>query len=724
MFRAEAISTAILIAIGSIGGLVYNLPVQLPQEGGVISSQASEQSKPESPAGGPRLAPRGNTLDTEKLVSRQSLVDLQALNIGDQLLTGGNFIGAHQHYLKLQASITGQFDASVLVRIALSAEMAGLLDNAETFYRETVQWDHATRIQKAWALLGTARVWRKQGRIDEAAALLSELSLLYGTENYPEQLRLPVLRLLSETLQDQFDNEYDTDVLPNRRLAKYLQYHASPVVLESVLAANLRISEPPVPLTSDGQIEVLQNPLNDLSLVLVDARLPFISLQKLVRDLSEATEIEIQLSEKARTAIAGRSVQLDSESIPVPTLLDQTFGPLGLIWEKTDRGLRIVDVHEVPVRNAASYALERIQRTLDRFQLQSGAVAERAAVLMHDANICMLRGQVQQAGDKLVAARDLKPVSELSAKLFFNTGFHALLSKQEDFALDQFYRALDQTLESGMQAAAYCQISQLELNLGRPDKSIAAATRSLRLSDDSDLSAQSLMVMAKANLVEADPYTANKALFDNRQFVTDPSQQRMATLLSSYAQYQVVRPQVGLQNQGERLVLSLVALEPKDTADFLDHLIVGRAYYDVGFRTKALNHLQIASTLVSSPYWRDRIGYELAEVQYLAGDYAASYATLSQIKRTQVDGLYLGIELLRSKALRKLGQPIPALELTRELLSKAESEDMKIQVLRTMGEVFQQLSEHRSAALCFAGLLPDDKAFQQATQAADETGNE
>ena len=118
---------------------------------------------------------------------------------------------------------------------------------------------------------------------------------------------------------------------------------------------------------------------------------------------------------------------------------------------------------------------------------------------------------------------------------------------------------LDQTLSSQLQGNVYAMIAELELKFGQPEKAITAASRGLRRAEDQDVLGRTVITLARAYLLNEDPFSANKILFEFSDELRSHQHQRLASVFSSFARYKSIGPTHGLQNEGERLMMALAA---------------------------------------------------------------------------------------------------------------------------------------------------------------------
>ncbi|QDT11878.1 tetratricopeptide repeat protein [Planctomycetes bacterium K23_9] len=711
MFRTPAFWTVALLATGAVGGLIYNWPRIVPSD--ATSQSASETDESTNEGSPSEDSSRGFTLTQVSTKDKAELspLELDPLFQGDRLLLGGNAIGAYQQYNRLPENIAKSMDASILVRQGLAAEQAGFLDRSEQHFRDAIGASARESIQQVWAMIGMARVWEMQDRIDESISLLSELYLMYSTDRYPQEVRLPISRQLADCLQRRSLKESGETLITNEDdlnvdLKKQLEYYWAPMRLEPVLEETDWVNKP-TSARAEDILTIIQRPIDDVSLILVNADSSMYPLSQLVMDLQRATRMQFDLSAQARSTLSGRSVRVDVEALPVSLLLDQAFSAHDLAWQQNNGRVRIVHLDEWKPEQRAKFVIGRTQRLQRQIQLQFPNGIERVVALLHDANNSFMMDEVGAAADKYRSVRELDPTGELNAAAYFNSAVFALAQKEKETALNEFYLALDQTLSPRLQGKAYARIGEIEILSGRPEHAVAAASRGLRLAAEDVDANRSLMALAKAYLLMSDAYSANQALFNHASSLTDERSKRLATVLSTHARFEVIKPTDGLQNEGERLVLSLASLRADDPRDFVEHLMVSRAFAAVGFRSKAINHLSIATDQVQPGYWQSRIPLELAEILFQSGDLDRAVETLKTMVASDDVTMQTRAKFLKAEIHLKLNQLDQVESLCNELLRMTLSEIDQRRALQMLGKAFQKSGQHYSAALCFAGLLPD-----------------
>ena len=204
VFRGNIWLTAILITAAIAGGAIYNWPsVSQPDAANDVTENLPEsQSDPRGFSLSDLDEQDPETLDQDR-ISQQPLgnqvanetapteIDLLSdpqlskpiaagvpandekdkldplapdpLESGDRYLQAGSFIRAYELYSKLAKANDASADGSLMIRVALAAELAGYIEQAETHYRDAIQARSSSPRIVAWSLLGTARIWAQAG---------------------------------------------------------------------------------------------------------------------------------------------------------------------------------------------------------------------------------------------------------------------------------------------------------------------------------------------------------------------------------------------------------------------------------------------------------------------------------------------------------------------------------------------------------------------------------
>ncbi|MCA9137416.1 MAG: tetratricopeptide repeat protein [Planctomycetales bacterium] len=753
VFRTEALWISAFLAAGAVGGLVYNWPdASVPDaqvHSDVAPTQVSETKLVDTSAEPvaaqkpvenidvrdnpqvdlqPQEAP---SVEVEKQQGiwnelapeskRSQPIDFSVLKLGDGLLVGGNYVGAYQHYSKLWQRADLPVDTAVLIRLGLSAELAGLYDQAEQHYRSAIRVSESGSVKQLAGLLGTARVWEGRGQLDDAISLLSEMYLQYANDSQPELIRQSIVRQLADCLQKRL---LLSPVVQQALQDEPMEYHWCPLVIKPILDLADLASLTPNPENRKTGLTLLQNPPGDVSLILFDAHLSGVAVLTVLSNLETMSGLTLNVTEKAKSELVGRLTNVESPVIPVSIMLDQMLESLRLTWSQTNGMVTIMHRDELTERDSASFDLARVQRMLQQVQLNFSNGVERTAAMMNDGNNARLSGGWDVAADKYRAARESSPTNELSAKLFFNEASLDLVRGEKLNSLHACYLALDQTLSTTLQAHVYAMIGELELEFGQPGKAVTAASRGLRRADDPKVISRTVMTLARAYLLADDPFSANAVLFDASDDLTTEPIKRLASVFGTYARFQHVQPKQGLQDEGQRLVMALAALDPKDVTTFADALIVSDAFASVGLRSQAIDSLQLALDIAPPGYWNEKIRLQLAETYYQASELARANETVESFGSVSAD-LLPTVLFLHASIQLDMGQLEQTEAICRRILRMNVDEAMKAKALDKLGQVLQRSGQHYAAALCFAGLLPDpvDSSSDDDSVVAGQTGD-
>ena len=752
MFRAEALWIAAFLSIGAIGGAVYNWPDNSDdQAASSVSTANGEQQQIDdnvdpspqsqtardnpqadsvSPEPGalpvdPDLAPlpltdstsepNGNSpvqglwseISTKE--GRSQPINFSVLELGDKMLVGGNYVGAYEHYGKLWKRANLPLDTSVLIRLGLASELAGFHEQSLKHYRSAIRVSGTGSVTQMISLLGTARIWHRNDQVGDSIALLSELYLMHANADSPELIRRSIIKELADALQTRL---LQTEIVSQALRDEPMEYHKTSLVIQPILDLADLAELPADSMPKSSGIRVLQTPRLDASLIQVEARLGGFSAIKLMTALATQSGLKVELTDKAKSSMVGRLISVQSDAIPISLLLDQALEPLSLVWSQTDETISIMHQDQLTKRDYSSFQLARTQRMLQQVQLNfpnaPGLADIRVAAIMNEGNNHRLSGGWETAAEKYTAARALNPLNELGAKLYFNEASLGLVRGEKMDSLHACYMALDQTLAAKLQGEVYSMIADLELELGQPGKAITAGTRGLRRTDDPDAIARTVLTLARAYLLSGDMDSANQLLFDYSADLTRPSEQRLASVFSTYARYKRSRPKTGLQDEGQRLVLSLASFDPGDAVTFADALIVSNAFESIGLRTKAENNLRVALQSAPEGFWSERVRYALAKMLYEAASLDKANEVVGGFGSVSVEMLPSVLYLQASIQL-DMGNLESCESICRRILAFEIDDALKAKTLNKLGQSLERLGDHYASALCYAGYLPEPR---------------
>ncbi|QDT59714.1 hypothetical protein SV7mr_22230 [Stieleria bergensis] len=672
---------------------------QPPKQGESVWGQLTEDASTQVPS-----ADNGNAAGgaSNAVPTNQGVVP-EAVQLGDRLLLGGNAEGAYDHCQRLWSLEMDRLAPWQLVRMAMAAELSQRFDLANDHYRLAIKRSAPGATVQLLALEGMARTLNKAGHRRESLALLSEMYLMYSDAAVPELLRQEIARQLANGLQQQFnESPIVSELIENKRL----QYHYTEPpftyllqLLDSV-GADQGLASPHVGL------EVLQQPSPMAGVVLIKAQLAGRAYLDLINELQGMTELTFVVSDRANRELVGRLLNVQTSAMSLATFLDMALQPMDLVWQQEDAQITVATRAELQKKDLAAYDYDRLARLLQQLQLLYPKGQEQAVAVMHAGNNARLAGIWENARDQYRAARKSEPNGELNAVLHFNEASLQMAEGEKIEALHNSYMALDQTLQAELQGEIHGMIADLEIEVGNMEKAVRAASSATRHSDDPEVVSKAVLALARAYLLQEQFDDANRALFQNKDRVLGDIPQRLASLFGSYCRYQKHVDKPGLQDEGQRLVLALAATRDQDIQNFADALIAARAYSAIGIRNRSVEQLKFALQEAPTGYWQERIRYALADTLYQASQLREAAAVINEFRKVSPD-LYPKVLNLQARILLDSGNADASETICRTLLESPLTRQQQADVLGVLGNTLRSQGQHYSAALCFAGLLPE-----------------
>ena len=711
MLRQNYIAIGVSLLIIGVGGIYFFWPTsddgvdaEIVSEESVDASvdEISDSQEPESEQG---LSL--NEFDVEE-AEPTAPIRSDSLEVADRFLLGGNYARAYELYENFSEET--EANGAVQIRLGVAAEFSGNLDKAREHYSDAVESNVSSTIHRMRGLMGIARVWEKQELYDDAIKLLSDLYLVYAYNQTHQAIKVAIFQQLTRSLQKRILASVAAE--DSIGSAPIMEYIWAETPIEEIISDDiwLRGAEPG---KNPNSIRVIQNPGADLSLVLVDAHLANYPSVKLLEELETQTGIRFRISNAAMSIVSGRAIRADVRAMPVASLIDQVFARQSLMWRQDRDLVEILHVDEVNSAQRTQFDIDRVGRLYQQMQFTVEHDGQRAAMLMNKANNSFIQGDLKGAELGLDVSQELRPAGELAAARYFNAGQVALAQQSAEVALKRFYQALDQTLLPRLQAKSYAMVALLELNEGRPEKAITAASRGLRITDVPEDARRSLMVLAKAYILNDDPLSASRMLHKYADVIDKEPVRRLASVYGSYARYQITKPQSDLQDEGQRLVLALAAIKPSDATTFVDHLVLSRAFHAVGFRTKSLEHLTVASDSATGDYWPQRIRLSLVEMLFYNKQNKEAINIVKSMPPLRLPELEEKRLILLASIEQELGNHDASIQACRWLLRSTSNPEPTRKALQLLGTAYRNLDRPYAAALCFAGLLPDENVVEQ-----------
>ena len=706
MLRTEVWIAVALITFGLIGGLVYNWPRSTNDDDRDIPPEVVAEEEPASSSTSFEPDPNKWQDLMSPGFTGAPTIELRTnhLEIGDKFLTVGNYPAALREYGKTVNQLGGVAPPWLIYRLAIASEMEGDVETAETYYRELVRNSARNPATRLLGLVGLTRTWQAVDKYRESLQLLAELYLRYSSnEAVPAVLREQITYQLANVLQRDFISRY-----AGKDRLDEVGFHWAPPQVEQALELENRTFPDWNPLVSPNQIDitVLQKPSPDLKLIAIDAQTALVSVADFLNEMALQTELTIGMTQRAHEAIAGRSTKVIAFGQPLSLVMETALYPLGIVWSQEGDHVKLAHISEQAPAILKEFQHQQADRMLRQIELSFPAGNRRFGSLLHRGNLNLLVEDFVSAGERYEELYKLEPTGELAAKLAFNSAMLDLALGRRTEAIDRLFFAVDQSLNETIQSTSYAWIGRLELENGHPNRAIYAASRGLAMAKETENQQAILMTLAKAYLLESDPFSANKVLFNHASAITEPKVVRLAAVLGAYARFLGTTPSEGLRNEGERLVVALAALQSNDLTNFVDELLVGRAFFEVGFTHRAAELLKASTDHAEHDYWKRRIAYELAIHHFRSGEPESAMTLLTELSSTFRDkvGILAQLKLAEVKLLQK--KSADCIRLCQQLWEFPLEQDQKSRTLSMMGQAYQQLGRHHAAAVCFSGMVP------------------
>ncbi len=231
--------------------------------------------------------------------------------------------------------------------------------------------------------------------------------------------------------------------------------------------------------------------------------------------------------------------------------------------------------------------------------------------------------------------------------------------------------------------------------------------RSLSLASDHQVRRDAALNLARAYLLNNDPYSANKVLFENFDLINTSQRSSVVGFLSSFARYLGTSDKVSQSKARERLMISLIMIKDSDLETIFDKLIASRAYSEMGLIQRSNQLLKLAENENSVDRWRRKIEFQLAIQQFDDIDDHQAIKILSRLAKDASDSVGQNAALRLAKYELHHNQYQACLKRCHLLTQTASDQQIIIEALKVMGSAYRRLGQHRSAAVCFSGMVPE-----------------
>jgi tetratricopeptide (TPR) repeat protein len=368
------------------------------------------------------------------------------------------------------------------------------------------------------------------------------------------------------------------------------------------------------------------------------------------------------------------------------------------------------------LRLSALDELSSESRKLDLLRLSSAIIEEavnsqpsnpmNSACLLELGNVAQSRGDHHGAiyrFDRLV--REF-PRSPLLVPASYNMALSYRQLGDLAAARDALYRLVDESPLHRLAQLAYIQIGRIYLQEGEPDRAITPFRRACAQSSGGTRAAAATG-LATSFILHGNPRAGNLAIVEYRRELSEPPFDSLAAFLSALSRFRAMPARQDNQPECRALLASLLAVRKEKSLGPVETLLAGQAFRELAMDEEMVALYESAmKDRTDIPGW---IGAEmnlaLADVAFSSGQTNKAVARLTELAK-QSDNPWAPVAMLRlaEMALRERRNE----DCLHWCRSAAESQDARVcrDALKLMGRTYEQLGQHKLAAACYAGQIP------------------
>ena len=719
MLRVETWMLSTLFAFGVIAGMVW-LNLAQPEAAPMVTSKTVQKnSESQYSDGEPVTANPAPDAEAAEFVS-------SSLQRGDRYLIAGNYQAALSHYRDVGTHRPSD-DTSVLLREAFCYELSGWYPKASDRYHRSIATAQNDN-HRLLAITGYARCLLRDGK--QGTALETLVEPMLRIEQYtgvPVETRSWLSYLYARVIETAA--LLNAEAKSSESLASTdLTLPHSVVFDKSQITPDLFLSvvdQPCEDLTTrmlehDRIIAtVVQRPGDSIDMISLSVGASLASVETLAAQLTEEAQLSLKISPLAAAILKHKSRTVQLEGASLSLIMDALLLPYDLAWFQSGREIRVMTMPEIAESDAgiealSSFRFDTADRALRWFELEFQTSEFRHAALLSRGNLMLIQKRYGAAANRYQELELTLPNDEMLASLFFNQAKLHLLLGQFAEARRFLYMAIDQTGSSDVESSGYCLLSSSLLAEAELDSAITTARRGIATAVNARQTRWATLNLARAYLLVNDPFAANDALFRSRDAFAemdsdDPviaKQRKVASLLGAYARFRGVSDERRIQAERLRMLSAIAMIDDAAWQSFADCYVASQAYRELGFDRKATEKMILALAKPDVGQWRRQLLFELGQLQKKAGRIQEAIYTFELLTETSDRWRTASLENLVTLYADQ-GDIERSVEGCRLLWKLDLNEHQKTTTLMVLGHAFQLQGEHHSAALCFAGILPD-----------------
>lgn len=642
---------------------------------------------------------------------------------GDELAREGRYDLALAVYKPAADAAPAPLRPAFLYRMGLCLEGLGRPEGALKTYQELAAQHGEGPAVLAPTELGQARVFLRKGKVNEAKGLLCPLLLRSGQPALKDKPYLTDAHyLLALALAVEASPGEPPGPLSDG-LATYTaaDWHVDaafdwmPIPRESAKPKEGDSGTPgATPAKEERDFVAVVQPGPSAEASTLRASLPPGPLTAVVQRLAGAAQLkEPTWTDTARRAAADRNAEARFENLTLADALLALTEPLGLVAQLDGNQLRIVSEGELPDKERNALRAARAARLLNRAVAAHPEHPLAAAARMELAGLDARAGRWEDAAGKYEALyRDLRR-SPVQLEASYNLGVLRMRQGRLAEARAAFYRVIDRNKSHELAGLAYLQIGRCHLQESDADHAVTPLRRALATTQAPAARPAAAAALAVAYLLTNNPRLASAVLVDNRDLLAQEPYRPAAEFLHAYARYLTAPSGRPSSHDAGEVLASLWALS-EDRLPSEDRvlgpagaLLVGRAYRDLGQTNEMVIVYRKLLPTLKGPL-AEEMAYAVAE-EYLARDRRDSAAQLYAVLARGEGSKLAGTAKLRlAEIALQEKKPTDALALCRKLIDEKQPVN-RTALLSLMGQAYEMAGDHRRAARCFAGEVPEEK---------------
>lgn len=631
--------------------------------------------------------------------------------MAEQFLVADDPNAALPHLLKAARYPAAGDEDDLGFRMALCFEAATAFERAATIYKEIAQRSTdpalagSCRVGLARCLLRTgdnlgARplLWRQcfLGAADKPRHLQGD-SLMWLAQSYNIYSQYELADLLEPGVlipvtQPTLNVARQLNLLLHARSAARTDNQKNTGIAESQLQGNGGI-------LIEDVIKGVDSRLDTIASYHVDQA----NLLNLFGWISANLEVPLNITDAARSLASQRSISLYLPGCELDTALDVQTLPFGLDWFHREEAITICLASEIPVEERGNLARSTATRLLDRFQIAHSNHEYLQYGRFQYAVALALGGQTVKAVEIFDSLLEKGIDDQLRQAVNFNLGQMYGLLLEEKAAVDAFSRVVDSNHLGVLQGIGYIKLGFMHLEFGEHQEAASAFSRAQQVCNDKYLRHVARIGLASAYYFDGQFRLAEKLMSDSIHQYKEVETRNAALFLVALCKTMQPGENSQLPNKRE-LLAALTRQNWPIRLGVHGHYLASAGYRVLGFRDQSTEVARMALDKATGPWLRRQLFRQIV-------DNTTNYDRLREVllqSAEQPDLHESGYVYMRLARLEyEAERPRTSLEYCRFVLADEKMAPFHASALKQMGNIYDEEGKYYHAALCYAGLMPD-----------------